>query len=199
MSAPIPFQRRTAPLPAVTSRVYYASHFPTPEGRGPNGRKLCCWCGGELPKGPRRWCGRECLDEFFRIAGPALRDAIFERDEGRCQLCGWDLAMLEEVLIAAGAHLRDLWDDHQRPWRAMTELWREAGLRYNEAIFEMDHILPLIDGGLTHPDNLRTLCLPCHRHVTALGARRRAEIRRGQRLEMMRADAQASLPFSVGA
>ena len=40
--------------------------------------------------------------------------------------------------------------------------------------WEADHILPVVEGGDSGLDNIRTLCIPCHREVTkALRERRR--------------------------
>ena len=39
--------------------------------------------------------------------------------------------------------------------------------------WEADHIVPLVEGGLHTPDNIRTLCIPCHKAETKkLTARR---------------------------
>lgn len=46
---------------------------------------------------------------------------------------------------------------------------------------EVDHIINLAQGGTHHPDNLQTLCTPCHRRKTeaeALAARKAAHAAR---------------------
>ena len=40
--------------------------------------------------------------------------------------------------------------------------------------FEVDHILPVADGGTDDPENLRLLCVPCHKGVTAAWRKSRA-------------------------
>ena len=170
--------RRIEPLPAIEGRAYFASHFDAPEGRSHNGRPLCCWCHGEVPAPRRRWCGDDCVAEFNRIAGSNLSFFIFDRDEGRCQLCWWDLGRLERVIDHAHWHYRDL----RAPGRwELIEGWLlELLCGYPAArIWQCDHRRPLSEGGLTHPDNLRTLCVPCHKIVTAQGVRRRAESKQG--------------------
>lgn len=48
--------------------------------------------------------------------------------------------------------------------------------KYTDHAGEVDHILPLCEGGWTGPDNLRLLCQRCHKRVTAeLSARRAAK------------------------
>ena len=44
--------------------------------------------------------------------------------------------------------------------------------------WDMDHIIPLIEGGSRGRHNLRTLCIPCHKAETRALAARRAEARR---------------------
>lgn len=38
-----------------------------------------------------------------------------------------------------------------------------AGMPFDEAGYEIDHILSLKDGGTNEPSNLQALCLMCHR------------------------------------
>ena len=60
-------------------------------------------------------------------------------------------------------------------------LWRAAGVSRSAHRWEADHIRPVVEGGGSCGlDNLRTLCLPCHRRATAELAARRARQRREQ-------------------
>lgn len=43
-----------------------------------------------------------------------------------------------------------------------------------EAAHEVDHRVPVNEGGTDHPDNLQSLCIPCHKTKTAAEARRRS-------------------------
>lgn len=45
--------------------------------------------------------------------------------------------------------------------------------------WQADHIVPLVEGGTHDMENLRTLCVPCHKVETAALARRRAVGRSG--------------------
>jgi hypothetical protein len=49
----------------------------------------------------------------------------------------------------------------RKAWKKPSDLW------------EAHHILPVAEGGTHAPENLRTLCHPCHKHVTKLLATRR--------------------------
>jgi hypothetical protein len=59
---------------------------------------------------------------------------------------------------------------------------RSLGLRWRGHWWEMDHVLPVIEGGgECGMDGLRTCCLPCHKLETAALARRRAAKKRNQK------------------
>lgn len=99
------------------------------------------------------------------------RQKVWERDEGVCALCGLDTVALEAE------------------WRSLPYLEREdflferIGVRRSAhySLWEADHIVPVVEGGGgTGLENLRTLCLRCHRAETAKLARRRALARKGQ-------------------
>ncbi len=51
---------------------------------------------------------------------------------------------------------------------------RERGYKPRQSFWELDHIVPLIDGGSHDDENLQTLCTPCHAAKTAGEARVRA-------------------------
>jgi 5-methylcytosine-specific restriction protein A len=42
-----------------------------------------------------------------------------------------------------------------------------AAARGRRTWWEADHIVPVVEGGDSGLDNVRTLCLPCHREETA--------------------------------
>ena len=104
-----------------------------PPGHGPNGRRFCRWCHEEVPLGRRSWCNVECMKHG--TFGYSRWRAI-NRDKACCTLCG-----------VFGRHLNQ-WP-HDQEWRQRPKL-------------EVDHIQAVRDGGSHHPDNLRTLCRPCH-------------------------------------
>lgn len=132
----------------------------------------------------------ECL-EVYQIAtsSEAARRAVLKRDKGICQLCGTDTLRL---VSRPGIIYEPWWlehDDEIPPSRLRRAQWlREdkpeiagpyCSVRFVERyVFEVDHIVPLYRAprewryfGL---ENLRLLCVPCHRSVTAEQARERA-------------------------
>jgi 5-methylcytosine-specific restriction endonuclease McrA len=89
-----------------------------------------------------------------------VRDRVFARDRGLCQLCGTDV----------GAAQRR-WRRERPPARERTarRRWRQARPRW-----EADHIMPVADGGgECGLENYRLLCRACHLSVTLAWRRER--------------------------
>ncbi len=54
-----------------------------------DGRPLCRWCGGEVPKPRRTFCSPACADEWQIRSNPGYaRQKVWERDHGVCSQCG---------------------------------------------------------------------------------------------------------------
>lgn len=135
-------------------------------GRGPNGRPRCRWCGVEVSPPRRTWCSQRCVDEFLVRKGDARAVRIvFARDRGVCGLCGLDTESIRLRLREASVDARRI-------------LWGELVVRgFNrlQALYQVDHIRPVVEGGGSCGlENLRTLCVPCHKAETRALARRRA-------------------------
>ena len=134
---------------------------------GPNGLTLCRWCDLEiLARRRRTFCSDYCVHQWrLRTDAGYLRDQVFARDRGVCAECGIDaVAAFAALKRARGAR-------------------REAGLKFygmktiasRRSLWDADHILPVAEGGgQCDLDNLRTLCVACHREATA---RLRARLR----------------------
>lgn len=140
--------------------------------RGPNGRGLCRWCSLEVPRGRYTFCSAYCVHEWKLRTQPAyLREQVFLRDRGICAACGADA-------IAAARQLRHARSERRR---LLLEHWK-PGKRRRRALWEADHIVPVAEGGgECDLENIRTLCLPCHRAATLeLRKRMRTERRRDE-------------------
>lgn len=126
---------------------------------GPQGLPLCRWCELEiLARRRRTFCSDFCVHQWRLRSDPGyLREQVFRRDGGRCAGCGADtVAIYAALQRARGAA-------------------RAAGLRFygmetitsRRTLWDADHSIPVVEGGgLCDLDNLRTLCLPCHREAT---------------------------------
>jgi 5-methylcytosine-specific restriction endonuclease McrA len=86
-----------------------------------------------------------------------LREQVFLRDKGICALCGINtVAALRQLRRSRGANRA-----------ALLEQWK-PGRRRRASLWDADHIVPVIEGGgECDLENLRTLCLRCHREATA--------------------------------
>ena len=126
--------------------------------KGPEGRALCRWCRLEVPKGRRTFCSDFCVDQWRLRSDPGyLRDRVLARDHGICAVCGIDC-------VAEFYRIRKI-----RGVRRV-EAYAKWGIRpfSRSSLWDADHIVPVAEGGgECDLDNLRTLCLKCHRAVTA--------------------------------
>lgn len=136
--------------------------------RGPNGLPLCRWCDLEiLARRRRTFCSDFCVHQWRLRSDPGyLRDQVFARDKGRCAACAADTLSIFTALKRSRGVARQ-------------EGLRIYGMRTitsRRSLWEADHIVPVAEGGgQCDLDNLRTLCLLCHREETArLRARLRA-------------------------
>ncbi len=123
---------------------------------GPNGRCLCRWCDLEVPSGRRTFCSEWCVEQWKLRSDPGhLRERVFERDRAICAICETDcLAEWRRIKRLRGA--------------ARARAIAEWGLRGRKSLWDADHILPVAEGGgECDLDNMRTLCLKCHRSRTA--------------------------------
>lgn len=136
---------------------------PQPVHRGPNGRPLCRWCHVEIAARSRRrtFCSQSCVDDFSAWGKnwPAIRHRVWKRDRGVCSECRCDTNR-------AYAVWRSFW--HTVGWSAAQEAARLIGWpdTLGRDWWEADHIKARRDGGLDVLENLRTLCVPCHKDRT---------------------------------
>ncbi len=147
--------------------VAYAELEARVAGRiGPNGRKLCLWCDAEIGVRRRVWCGDACGSAYWDAATwRGLRAKVAKRDRGICALCREDCRALRRAYLALPKPKR----------RAFAEAWQIPSRRRRKTWWDADHIVALAEGGDNALENLRTLCLPCHKLQTkALGARLRS-------------------------
>ncbi len=126
--------------------------------RGPNGRGLCRWCALEVPRGRFTFCSEYCVHEWKLRTQPGyLREQVLLRDKGVCAQCSTDtIAALRQLRRSRGAN-RAVLLEHWKP-----------GRRRRASLWDADHIVPVVEGGgECDLENIRTLCLRCHRAATA--------------------------------
>lgn len=122
----------------------------------------CRRCGQPVPTGRRTFCSPDCVHQWRLRTDPGyLRDQVFARDQGICAGCGADTVRQERDLKILRRKNRAAWEEKCRqlavPLNRRRNLW------------DADHIIPVAEGGgECGLDNLRTVCLACHRAVTRL-------------------------------
>jgi len=125
--------------------------------KGLNGRALCRWCSLEVPRGRQTFCSEWCVAEWRLRSNPGyLRERTLDRDRGVCANCGADT-------LAAWIQLK------RSRGSARAKLLAHWGLtRLNRrSLWDADHIVPVVEGGGECAlQNIRTLCLICHRQST---------------------------------
>ncbi len=131
-------------------------------------RGTCRWCGEDIvhasgshegePNRRRRW-HPGCVDQYNASDPREARRRIRKRDRGICADCGLDTIKLKREFRAIG--------------RGRNKAIRERGFKPRQSLWELDHIVPLIDGGDHSDENLQTLCTPCHVEKTTREASER--------------------------
>lgn len=113
-----------------------------------------------MPEGRFTFCSENCVHEWRLRTDPGyLREQVFARDRGVCAQCGLDTETLRK-------------DKRKLDWAARRKFEGEWGMRRH--LWDADHIVPVVEGGgECGLENIRTLCLKCHRAATLNLARRR--------------------------
>jgi 5-methylcytosine-specific restriction enzyme A len=127
---------------------------------GPNKLPLCRWCDLEiLAKRRRTFCSDYCVHQWRLRTDPGyLRDQVFARDRGICAVCAIDTIAAYNALKRARGPAR----------AAGLHLYGMKSITTRRSLWDADHIRPVAEGGgQCDLDNLRTLCLLCHREATA--------------------------------
>jgi hypothetical protein len=121
---------------------------------------LCRWCQLEvLAKRRRTFCSDYCVHQWRLRTDPGyLREQVFVRDRGLCAACGIDTVAAYAVLKRSRGAARE----------AGLRLYGMKSIASRRSLWDADHILPVAEGGgQCDLDNIRTLCLLCHREATA--------------------------------
>ncbi len=127
---------------------------------------------------------------WSRASSGKLRRLVHSRDNAICQLCGFDCSIFGAGGYAEDSRLHE-WMRGQgvepaygtRASGSQIEefVWPRSPRSHRRTGWDADHIVPVHDGGLDVAENLRALCLLCHRRETyrfkaELNRRRRAAV-----------------------
>lgn len=149
--------------------------------RGPNGRGLCRMCGEEVPKGRRTFCGEDCVHQYKLRNNPHYASIqLRKKHKEVCALCGLDITkekqkFRNELKECPSGTKRDDYQVYMECRKGVEDKWKEAGWApvYGKW-YRVDHVIPVAEGGgpqdwpidKPYEDNLRILCLRCHKKET---------------------------------
>lgn len=157
-------------------------------------RGVCRGCGKPAGNGRRSWCSSECWEaHWVRASNSIMKEQVRKRDKGICALCSLNcIALLGEYRVFITSHgvrltqfahrdpLAAAWlDFHHIPYRR-----RHAALTWGDW-WDADHIIPVSEGGgACGLENIRTLCIPCHKEVTRQMHAKQAKERKARKVSI---------------
>lgn len=151
--------------------------------------KHCTFCARPCPGRRRSWCSQGCVNNYLIVCNePGIVETnVYIRDKGVCALCGLDTDQLKEDTYSAccedfsraARRLRGFvpskhhFESYSVKQASDLLIWLNTN-----RLWDIDHIVAVCKGGgCGHSpgiENFRTLCRPCHKHITAQLARTRA-------------------------
>jgi 5-methylcytosine-specific restriction protein A len=143
----------------------------------------CTNCGAIVKPPKRSWCSDKCVSDWKLEHWPtAWTAAVLERDKGVCAQCGLDTELLAAWVWSYRSESSFQRDPARESLYRQTirTLKKQGFYEWPRSLWEADHIVPRVEGGNNKLDNLRTLCVPCHKAETRLLRTRLADNRRRQ-------------------
>ena len=135
-----------------------------------DGLTCCRWCGKGVKPPKRTMCSKECVHELnLRINGRYLRNCVYKRDKGICAICNIDTKKTASSIRSSyGDEKIKLLEEYSiSPKR---KIWIQ---KYGGGLWDADHIIPVKEGGgLCGLENIRTLCIKCHKAETKILAKK---------------------------
>ena len=136
-----------------------------------NGLTCCRWCGKGVKPPKRTMCSPECVHELkLRISGRYLRDCVYKRDKGICAICKIDTKEIaKKAITLEGDELVNYLNENKISLNR--KIWVK---KHGGGLWDADHIIPVKEGGgVCGLDNMRTLCIKCHKNETAILAKKK--------------------------
>lgn len=143
-----------------TGKLIDAKLLPTNE----TGYTACRWCKGDVIPPKRTMCSEKCRHEIsIRINSSYMRRCVYQRDNGICAICDIDTKHIAKTALSLDYddRIQYLAEHKISPKRKVHKRKLGGGL------WDADHIITVKDGGgECGLDNLRTLCIKCHKLIT---------------------------------
>jgi 5-methylcytosine-specific restriction enzyme A len=144
----------------LTGKLPDAKTLPkTPEGL------VCCrWCQKGVKPPRRTMCSPECVHELMlRTNGKYLRGCVYQRDNGICAICNIDTKQISKTALTLFGEDRINYLKENNI-SSNRKVWKRKN---GGGLWDADHIIPVKNGGgQCGLDNLRTLCISCHKLIT---------------------------------
>lgn len=128
------------------------------------GLTCCRWCGKGVKPPRRTMCSPECVHELqLRTNGRYLRDCVYNRDKGICQMCKIDTKKIAKEALQLRTEEKEIFlKKHSISLKR--KIWKR---KHGGGLWDADHIIAVKDGGGSCGlENIRTLCIKCHKVVT---------------------------------
>lgn len=129
-----------------------------------DGYTQCRWCNKSVKPPRRTICSKECSHELMlRTNGNYLRKCVYSRDKGICSICEIDTKKIAKTALELNLderieYLKTLSISPKR------KIWKK---KCGGGLWDADHIIPVKDGGgQCGLENIRTLCIKCHKEIT---------------------------------
>lgn len=156
--------------------------------RHPRRRQHCTGCGKPVAPPRSSWCSKACVDAYLDLKDAGRARRRLAAQDPHCALCRhpvWVTFLAGDLGYEPVPEAERRNGDSERPigFRLVYEFgWHyvRAARRTTERLCELDHIVPLVEGGEHEWSNLRLLCLDCHKSETAALAARLARRRRSE-------------------
>ena len=129
-----------------------------------DGMTCCRWCSKGVKPPRRTLCSEECAHEIkIRTNHRYMKNCVYKRDRGVCQECQIDTKQIAKQILS-------LQQDEKLVFLKENSISSKRKIfkrKYGGGLWDADHILAVKDGGgQCGLDNLRTLCIPCHKKKT---------------------------------
>lgn len=142
---------------------------PTTLPKNKDGRPQCRWCSESVMPPRRTFCSDECVHQHrIRTNTKYMRTCVYRRDNGICAECKQDTKKIARDAKKLRA---------DKNWKQYYELLETNNISkhrkiwsrgFGGGLWDADHIVAVKEGGGDCGlDNIRTLCIPCHKKNTA--------------------------------
>ena len=130
-----------------------------------NGYVKCRWCQKPVLPPRRTMCSANCAHEIkLRCNGRYLRQCVYKRDNGICSICNIYTKQIAKKALSFNNINDKLEYLKQMDISPKRKIWKR---KYGGGLWDADHIVSVKDGGgQCGLENLRTLCIKCHKSKT---------------------------------